>query len=86
MPHAVELEHVTKSFGEMHAVDEELTPNGMPVFPIYWTNDDFGAGSISWASLDGGGGTNTLILMPASVSTLCSRFFSALSMPVSFCR
>jgi WD40 repeat protein len=25
---------------EIHGVDVELTPNGMPVFPIYWTNDD----------------------------------------------
>jgi len=26
---------------EMHPVGAELTPNGMPVFPIYWRNDDF---------------------------------------------
>lgn len=25
---------------ELRGVDEVLTPNGMPVFPIYWTNDD----------------------------------------------
>lgn len=30
--------------------------------------------------------TTTLMRMPASTSTLCSRFFSALHMPTSFCR
>ena len=34
-----------------------------------------------WMSL-----TSTLMRMPASTSTLCSRFFSALHMPTSFCR
>ena len=30
--------------------------------------------------------TTTLMRIPASVSTLCSRFFSALHMPTNFCR
>ena len=26
---------------EIHPVDADLAPNGMPIFPIYWRNDDY---------------------------------------------